>query len=222
MNIKEKLRSWLTNKNPLAVHRRNCMRNRLKNTTPTFFCPNCIGGILFHDLGLQFRSPTVNLMMTQTDFAKFITNAEEYLKKDFQFFKHTEYDCPCARLGDVTVHFTHYKTEQEALEKWKTRAERIDWENVFVFLTERDGLTENEIRALADIHVRGLVVFTANKYADIPYTVHISKYEPEGEVGNILKQSYFNGRREYEKYFDFVRWFNEASGDNYDVRRFAK
>ncbi len=222
MGVKERIKSFLTKTNPIAKRRIKDMRRRLENTTPTFFCPNCIGGILFHDLGLQFRSPTINLMMTQTDFVKFIKDPSGYLAKDFVFFKHEEYTCPCARLGDVAIHFTHYATEEEAVKKWKTRAERIDPENTFVFLAERDGLTENDIRSLKELRVKGLVVFTARPYDDIPYAVPVDTVESDGQVGNVLKQSLISGQRVYEKYFDFVRWFNEANGGDYDVKKFIK
>ena len=80
------------------------MRRQLHNSDVTFLVPNCIGGILFHDLGLQFRSPTVNLMMTQTDFVRFVLNLKDYLAQELEFFKHSEYVCPCAHLADVDVH----------------------------------------------------------------------------------------------------------------------
>ncbi len=221
MSIKAIFRKILTEKNPLVLLRRSRMRKALKNTAPTFLCPNCIGGILFHDLGLQFRSPTVNTMMKQRDFVKFVLDPDRYLARELEFFDHPEYDFPCAKLDDVTVHFTHYHTEAEAREKWKNRCARIDRENLFVFLTERDGLTEEEIRSLSGIRARGLVVFTAKSYPDIPYALQIPKYEPNGEVGNILEKSWLDGSREYEKYFDFVKWFNEADG-SFDVTPYKK
>ncbi len=222
MSLIAKVKSWMLAKNPFVLRRKRLMRDSLTNKTPTFFCPNCIGGILFHDLGLQFRSPTVNLMMTQTDFVKFVKNAKWYLEQEFVFFDHEEYTCPCARLHDITVHFTHYKTPEEATQKWKDRASRIDWENVFVFLTQRDGLTKEDIAFLKDVRVKGLVVFTAEHYEDIPYALHVPKYTENGEVGNILKQSYIDGGRSYERCFDFVKWFNEANGGDYDVMPFIK
>lgn len=222
MNTKETIKYLLSEKNPVAAHRRKQMRSRLVNTGATFLCPNCIGGILFHDLGLRFQSPTVNLMMTQTDFAKFVLNMDQYLNRELEFFKHPEYTCPCAHLGDLTIHFTHYHTQEEAERKWKERTERINRENLFVFLMERDGLTEKEMRQLGAIYARGLVIFTANNYSNIPYTVQIKKYCRDGEVGNILTQSYWNDGREYERYFDFVRWFNEADGKPFDVSKFVR
>ena len=221
MRLKDTIKKLLEEQNPLVILRRNKMRKALENTAPTFLCPNCIGGILFHDLGLQFRSPTVNTMMTQRDFVKFVLDLDRYLGLELEFFGHPEHAFPCARLDDVTVHFTHYHTREEAEEKWKSRSARIDRKNLFVFATERDGLTEDEIRSLGNLKARGLVVFTAKAYPDIPYALQIPKYESDGEVGNILTKSWLDGSREYEKYFDFVKWFNEAYG-SFDISNFKK
>lgn len=220
MSTKDIVKRLLSEKNPVAIRRRNKMRESLTNTTSTFLVPNCIGGILFHDLGLKFQSPTVNLMMYQTDFAKFVLNMDDYLSKQLSFFKHPEYSFPCAHLGDITLHFTHYHTEEEAEQKWIERSARINRDNMFVFLEERDGLTKETMLQLGDIHARGLVIFTANDYPDIPYALQIKKYLSDGEVGDILSKSYLDDSREYEKYFDFVKWFNEANGD-FDISPFT-
>lgn len=222
MSVKSAVKHLLDEDNPLVLHRRRQMRRALTNPNPSFLCPNCIGGILFHDLGLQFRSPTVNLMLRQTDFVKLVLNLDEYLARELRFFPIPDAHFPCARLGDIVIHFTHYANEQEAARAWYQRAKRIDRNNLFVFLEERDGLSEREIRALADIQARGLVVFTANDYPDIPYAVRIPKYTPDGEVGNILKKSWLDGSREYEKYFDFVKWFNEAHGGDFSAAPFCR
>ena len=92
-----------------------------------------------------------------------------YLIQKLAFFKNPEYDFPCAHLGDLTLHFNHFHTEEEAVQKWVERSARIDRDNLFVFLEERDGLTREDILQLSKIHARGLVVFTANAYPDIPY-----------------------------------------------------
>lgn len=222
LDKKEQIKKNISRFNPFAIRRRNAMRRSLVNKTPSFLCPNCIGGILFHDLGLQFRSPTVNLMMAQREFARFVLDLDHYLELEPVFFQKDGYTCPCARLGDITIHFTHYATEAEALEKWNQRKARIDRDNLFVFLTERDGLTREEILRLGDLNCRGLVVFTAKPYPDIPYTVYLPQYGADGEVGNILKKNHFDESREYECCFDFVKWFNEADGAPYDLSRFIK
>ena len=215
MGIKEIIKYYIDERNPLVIVRRSKMRKALKNKSPTFFCPNCIGGILFHDLGIKFHSPMVNLMMKQKDFVKFLLDWENYLSKDLTFFDKYGYSFPCAYLGDITIHFTHYSNEKVALEKWKSRLQRIDKENLFVFLQERDGLTRDDILSLNELRVRGLVVFTSKEYPDIPYTLKIPENDLEsGVVGNVLKKNWLTGQRKYETYFDFVKWFNVANYDH--------
>lgn len=224
MSVKEKIKNIISG-NPIAVHRRQEMRSNLVNTVPTFLCPNCIGGILFHDLGIQFRSPTVNLMMFQTDFAEFVLHLDDYLERDLIFYKDEKNTCPCAYFSGskerINLVFTHYHTEEEAAQKWEERSKRIDRENLFVFLEERDGLTKETMLELGKIRARGLVIFTANSYPDIPYALQIKKYASDGEVGNILAKNMLDDSREYEMYFDFVKWFNEADG-NFDIKPFQR
>ncbi len=220
--MKKLIVKFIDEYNPLVIYRRRKLRKSLKNKDITFLCPNCIGGILFHDLGLQFKSPTVNLMMTQTDFLKFVLKMDYYLQQEFEFFKHDEYNFPCARLDDITIHFTHYHTEEEAQNKWKERAKRINKDNLFVFLMERDGLSKEDILLLKNLNAKGVVVFTAMDYPEIEYTVKISKYSSYDEVGNILRKSHLTGVREYDRYFDFVKWFNESDGKTYNVKPYIK
>ena len=44
--------------------------------------------------------------------------------------------CPIGILGDVEVVFLHYKTEEEALNKWKRRCERIHWDSLYIKFSE--------------------------------------------------------------------------------------
>lgn len=222
MSLLKKAGKMLLKLNIVDICRKKLMRKRIKNLTPTFLTPNCMGGLLFHDLGLRFCSPTVNTMLYQTDFVKFVIGLDDYLSYELEFFNHPEYTFPCAHLGDITIHFTHYKTEEEARSKWLERSKRIDKENIFVTCAERDGLTKEDILKLGNIKVRGLMVFTYNDYPDIPYAVQIKKYKNQGEVGNVLRKTVINGAREYEQYFDFVKWFNEANGGNYDATPYKK
>lgn len=222
MTAKDRLIKCFEKVNPLAAARRKKMRACLKNSNISFLAPNCIGGILFHDLNLKFMSPTVNLMMTQPDFVKLVLDIEYYKEKDLVFFKHPEYTGPCARLGDITVHFTHYATAEEAEKKWHERFDRLNKDNIFIFLEERDGLTKDEMLAIGELNVKGIVVFTANEYPDIPYALYLPKYHDDGEVGNILSRKYLDDSKEYEQYFDFVKWFNEANGKDYEIKPFVK
>ncbi|MCD7836137.1 MAG: DUF1919 domain-containing protein [Lachnospiraceae bacterium] len=98
---------------------------------------------------------------------------------------------------------------------------RIDYDNIFVICAERDGLSYSDMVRLSELKVRGLLIFTAKKY-DLPYTLQIPAYRDKQEVGNLLKRRMWNDGHEYERYFDFVKWFNEADGGDYDIKKFVK
>lgn len=220
--IKEKL-----SRNPFARARRESMRRRLVNRDFSFLVPNCLGGILLHDLGLRFLSPTVNLMMRQDDFLSFVLHMDTYLDEKLSFLEHPAGECPLAVLSpaglpQITIHFTHYKTEEDAAQKWNERKQRINRENLFVLIEERDGIGRKELEAFGSLKARGIVAFTCNEYPDLPYCVYLPKYHADGEVGNILKKRLLDDSREYEHFFDFVKWFNEAADGDHDVRPFLK
>ncbi len=122
----------------------------------------------------------------------------------------------------MDIHFTHYHSEEEAEKKWRERAGRINRENLFVFLEERDGITRADLEKLGELQVRGVLAFTCNPYPDLPYCVYLPKYREVGEVGNILEKRLIDDSREYEHVFDFIRWFNDADGIPYDVSAFLK
>lgn len=227
MNAKQIIKKLVIEYNPVYVLRKYKMRRLLKNKEITLLCPNCLGGILFHDLDLKFNSPTVNLMMTQRDFLQMVFNLDKYQKGTLHFYEDSEMSCPCAyleaeNLPSLKIIFTHYNNDEEAYLKWNERYARIKRENMFICLQERDGITLDQIKHLSTLDVKGIVVFTAHEYDDVPYVVYIDKYKSDGNVGNILERNHFTGMREYEKYFDFVRWFNEANGKDYNVRPFIK
>ena len=78
-----------------SVFRKNVVRkmrkrNRLKKAT--ILCSNCIGGLLLHDLGLRFDSPTVNLFFTAHDFVSFISNLNYYLSLPLSSFRLSKND----------------------------------------------------------------------------------------------------------------------------------
>lgn len=57
-------------------------RKRLINTTATLICSNCTGGVLYHWLGLEFRSPFINLCLSNIDFIKAMENFDIFLNTE--------------------------------------------------------------------------------------------------------------------------------------------
>lgn len=188
---------------PTVINRKKS-RLRNKNRDFSILCGNCMGGIISHQLNVPFLSPTVNIMMSQSDFYKLVLNLNDYLGYEFEEIPRKSF--PRGRLNDVVVNFTHFKTFNEAVDTWKRRTERIKFDNLWVIATDRDGITEKDIASLKDVPCRGLVVFTAKKY-DHPYCFQLKQFEEQRQIGDILQQTIY-GKRYFELYFDYVGWLN--------------
>lgn len=182
------------------------MRSRLKNKDFSILCSNCIGGIIYHRLGLQFRSPTVNLWMHQRDFLKFAYNIRKYSATELQFI-HTDCGYPVARLDDITVYFNHHKDEEHARTDWNRRMKRIHYDNLFLIMYDREDITEEDILNLGSIPCRGRLVISDKKYPHISY---VKTMKPGKHLfGNQCTDKDWFGLRTFEKHFDYVKWLNQ-------------
>ncbi len=76
---------------------------------------NCIGGVLYHDCGQKFLSPTVNLFFMPSDFIKFVNNLDYYLSITQNVVMGDKY--PVGILDDIKIYFMHYDNCEIALAK---------------------------------------------------------------------------------------------------------
>lgn len=70
-------------KEQLREFRNKIFRRRLKNRDFTIIANNCIAGCVYHDLGLRFDTPTVNLYIPFPDYILFLKNLKELVYAKF-------------------------------------------------------------------------------------------------------------------------------------------
>lgn len=109
----------------------------IKKNIPTIFSPNCWGGITYNSLGLEFRSPLINLFLSPADFLKFCSNFKKYIDEplvlvSYKFEPNLKHDYPICMCGDIGLNFNHYLTFDDAVEAWNRRKIRINDSNIFV------------------------------------------------------------------------------------------
>lgn len=181
---------------------------RLKNDNFTILCSNCIGGIICNRLGKQFLSPTVNLWFFQDDFIKFLLDLKGYLTEELVFIE-SKYDHPVAKLRDIKIFFAHYHTEEEAAAAWNRRKERINFNNLYIIMYDRDGVTREDLLKLKDVPCKGRIVLSeyARDYEGIDY-LHTLK-PGKGASGNQFVDIDALGIYTFEKQFDYVGWLNQ-------------
>lgn len=121
---------------------------KIIDTPLTIFSNNCWGTFSLNSLGLKFNTPTINCFMSDDDYLKFLKNPKHYVEAELVFDKFLKMRSgipyPALRCDDITIHFNHAKTFEEAKLEWDKRKIRINWNNIFVEMFTNDKNTAQE------------------------------------------------------------------------------
>lgn len=112
---------------------------QLQKSQLSIFSINCFGGFISNILGLQFRSPFVNLFMHQEEFVRLLRHPKIYLEEKLIFqqtaWEHAlKWEYPVYTLGNVSLYMNHYPNFDEAVRKWNDRKQRINWYNLIAIM----------------------------------------------------------------------------------------
>lgn len=174
--IKRDIRNFT---NPyLAPIRKRKLNRAIGGGNFTIISNNCWAGLVYQHFGLPYNTPTAGLFFFAQDYIKFVYSIKEYLAKPLKFISLEEsrycetlkqyggecVKCPIAVCGDIEIIFMHYHSPEEAEEKWRRRAARINWDNIIYKFSEMNGCTEDDLRAFDALQVDKKVVFTHKDY----------------------------------------------------------
>ena len=202
-------------------------RARLKNKDISLICSNCIGGIIYHSLGLRFNSPFINLYMTGEDYIKALENWQDFLGTEIveDTTEIKPYPIGVGYLG-IKVHFLHYAMFDEAIEKWNRRKVRVKADNI-AFMFDYAGGDMSLLERFDRLPFEHKVVFTADKCPNIKSAVCLKGYKNYCRLCRLYKkftkknwspniwmmQNRITGKRFIDQ-FDYVSWFNSISSES--------
>ena len=192
------------------------LRRRNKNERCSIICNNCIGGVIYHNLGMEFDSPTINLFF----------NGDEYL----EFCKFLEYYSTCELITSpdnmkdgypigilvpkddshipVSIYFQHYKSFEEAKEKWIERFKRVDFNNLYFIWDFADTQYDPALIYEFDkLPLKHKLIITHRKFPDLKHAVPVSCYIDDKPVAKILMYRGLSGKR-YLDEVDYVSFLN--------------
>lgn len=180
----------------------------LKNNDVSIMCNCCIGGGMYHDLQLQFLSPTINLYFSHHCFIDFIIHLKEYIFNGFLIESDKKEETNGAPLGilkceglpDIEIHFLHYSNFDIAKQKWIERSKRINYKKIFLVIEAKE---EHELSLIDE--------YLALPYPKIIFTnIETSKkdvlfmdYYKRKPNKPITSYYGFSGKKGYDQ-FDFV------------------
>lgn len=172
-----------------------------------FFQEISIGGVIYHSLGKEFLSPTINLFMSQKDFIKFIQNLDYYINLELKEGKITNVSYPIGKCGDLIIHFVHYKSFNDAKIKWDRRKVRINYEKIFLINTDQDDYSEKIEKEFGALPYEKIMFVHTKEQVMASYHVYMEGFEQQSCVGNILDRKTMFGKR-YLDDFDYVSFIN--------------
>ena len=183
------------------------IRRSLENKNFTLISQNCIGGVFYHDMKLQFQSPTINLFFNADDFVRFVSNLDYYINNAILSVETGE-RYPIGFLDDIAIHFMHYRSISEAENAWLRRIERIQWDRIVVCSTDRDGFNKQTFEEWKKIPYPK-VLFTSNPvFGSEADSVFFEEYERLGCVPDLIPG------REFYKDSVLLRTVNRLGQDN--------
>ena len=209
-------------------------RARLQNHEFSIIANNCMGGVVSNSLGEQFRSPTVNVLMSEYQFIAFCKYIKEYskcpvdelTKEEWEQFRDVTHPVgvlrgykipnghmPDIKLPDIMLLFVHYRTFTEAKEKWEERFKRVNYDDLYIVMDcAMNGSDEilDEFNALPQAHK---VAFTHKEDPERwPGNYRFSFYTEEAFSSGCVYNPVNKGLVEYKwmDEFDFIAWLNEG------------
>ena len=157
----------------------------------TIISNNCAGGAIMHELGMEFKTPTILLQILPEDFPRFCKNLRWYMETELvECHNFTPYEegklikmfggipqMPIGLIGDVLVCFQHYSSFEEAAGKWNERKTRIDYNHIGFIMHARGPEYQHEAEEFIETVSRTKLCITEN--FEIPGSVPL--YPGEGK-----------------------------------------
>lgn len=189
------------------------MRSRLDNHDFSIISNNCCAGVIYSDLGIQFKSPTINLYFNSEDFLLFVKNLKSYIAGELKDISSTTDKTfpvgsltPCnSMLPAIKIYFMHYEAWDKAYESWIKRCNRINFENLFFLWEYNKENTEFTLIQEFDTLPIKKMIFSYEELPGIKNYFRFlfsDKFQP-GEILKITEQ----GKRNIDE-FDYVHFLN--------------
>jgi len=190
-----------------------------KNKDFTIISQNCIGGVIYSDLDIPFKTPTINMFIEDENFVKLCENFEHYINIDPVPITDNYSDpidesivYPKIKIDDIEVCCLHYESCAIAIDAWNRRRKRVNLDNVYVIanswnLHDKVDLIERLIKTKYKT-----VIFSEKKYnysecIQLPgdFWQLDNRYIIRPNITDYIPGSNY---RYFEKFFDFVKWLN--------------
>ncbi len=182
----------------------------LNNKQFTIISNNCWGAEVYKNFNLSFSTPFIGLYLYPDCYLQLITDFENLINSPLTFATKSKYvssfNYPVGLLNnEIEIHFLHYYSPEEAIEKWSRRIARIssEKEKLFFKFDDRDGCKYHHLKAFHSLPFKNKISFTCKNYPEFENNIRIATSKTSKEV--IDGFALFG---ESIKYFNLESWLN--------------
>ena len=191
-------------------------QKRYHNGDVTVFSNNCLAGVIYNILGIQFCSPTINQWMKMAEYLEFVKDLEYWMKceliEDMQ--ESEKWKFPVGYLLSnneekrIYLYMNHYHSFEEGKAKWEERKARIIWDKVFVIYDFNDKDCDiNMLYEFDKLPVKNKIALVHSEIAGLNNSYRMKCI---GENDSITKEFEYNGLsgKRYFEEWDYVSFLN--------------
>ena len=169
---------------------------KLKRSDFSIVSNNCWAGSVYRYFDLPYQSPTAGLYFFGEDYVKFAADLKRYLSLPIKFInardsryyetlkQRGEQEKPIGKLDDIEVVFLHYPTPEEAEAKWRRRADRVNWDNLFIKFSQMNECSDEVVKRFDAIEHPNKLCFTAKPRPDVACAVYHPSSVTDGQITN--------------------------------------
>ena len=169
-------------------------RKSLSNDDFSIISNNCWGGHVYRRFGIQYKSPTVGMYFYADEYIRFLKDLEKNIYGDIRIIsssdskykadllRKNQSDVVIGLINDsVEVVFLHYHSPEEAIEKWRRRAERVNMDNLIVKFSQMNNCSLENLKDFSNLAFKKKVLLLASKVEGIDGIV-IKRYSDNNQV----------------------------------------
>lgn len=159
----------------------------LQRSHLSIFSRSCFGGLISNTLGLPFRSPFVNIALSNQDFLEFLRTPHQYIEMEPHFEKMIGVSSqnkgfPRLLLGNIGLNMVHYKEIDISIKTWNERKQRINWDNLLVTTYTDDEKILEQFDALPYSKKVCFVSFKSDLGSAFYLNQKLYRYVPIGKI----------------------------------------
>jgi uncharacterized protein (DUF1919 family) len=184
-------------------------KKRLKNNSFCIISNDCWGGELYGYFDVQYNTPFIGLYLMAPCYIKLLQNFEDYMQLDLNFIEKSKYEdvnayklnkqFPTATLGDIEIQFLHYKSNEEAQEKWIRRKERMNLDRLFFKFDGQKDLADLALMKEFDkLPFKNKICISQTKTTEVKSNIYCPNWEQDG--AKMFTKSI--------QFFSITKWLN--------------